>query len=721
MVKELKVSVVVVGRGDASRLERCLDSVFDQAAQCGELIVVSNKNNKIEDKFAGVKTLQLPNATYGHMVNAGIKLAQGKYVAILDANDFVDKGTFDELCKIADKNNADVVKSKFAYHYDDITKDSPFWNEAMGGVWCEWIRKIAKSNDVKDPAFDYYATRKVLNPINDENDWDAWLICNITPRLTGIYRRDFLLKNHIESSESNDPYYCGMGLWLEVALSSRRIVLANNYGLHIQQDNYKAVSSDDMQVVAEFDRVDKFMAARNITNRKVVGMFNVARLERCFYDLRRFKGSKRSELMHYMSRKFKQLSDNLKINWYCVSETDSNILDEIINNPDMALKRMDAKDKAKLSIIVPFYNVSSHIDKCLKSIVEQTMHDIEIICVDDGSPDDSIVTVLKYWHNDPRITLLYQDNSGVSTARNNAINYSNTPYICFCDSDDYVAPNMCELLYNNCVKSGADLAAGGIEPVYYTEYNFMRFERLSCDFRYYGLKEIDNDVIDTNVAVWNKIFRRSIINKYDIHFPGHMRCEDVYFTIAYLMMSKNIYFIKEKIYYYVHHKGSISVQMRQKNKHMHAALDNFKVVVRLFDDYVRRYDLLKQRKPYITWLLNMKIWCACNDCGEQYYSELNDMIRKFIKDNGAYMNNVDKTIVPDLIISFKRALAEKKYGLIFGKPRPLKAVTRMCKLRVMVRRVMYSFLPTWRKLDDINEKLDIIEHRISEVERMAKH
>lgn len=102
---------------------------------------------------------------------------------------------------------------------------------------------------------------------------------------------------------------------------------------------------------------------------------------------------------------------------------------------------------SKVSIIVPVYNVASYVDRCLKSLTNQTLEDIDIIIVDDGSTDDSYSICQKYAIDDERIQLVHKDNGGLSSARNFGLNYVKSEYVAFVDSDDYVAPKMFEILY----------------------------------------------------------------------------------------------------------------------------------------------------------------------------------------------------------------------------------------------------------------------------------
>lgn len=116
----------------------------------------------------------------------------------------------------------------------------------------------------------------------------------------------------------------------------------------------------------------------------------------------------------------------------------------------------------KVSIILPVYNVEKYIDRCLKSLVNQTMKEIEILIINDGTLDKSMEICEKYAKIDQRIKIYNKDNEGLGLTRNYGLKRASGEYICFVDSDDYVTDDMCELLYATAKKYEADIVYGGI-------------------------------------------------------------------------------------------------------------------------------------------------------------------------------------------------------------------------------------------------------------------
>lgn len=654
MKSQPKVTTIIIHQDAKSHLDEALHSVLNQTLDSVETIVASSSSAKpaVGDS---VELIYSKQSTYGELINLGIKQATGEYVAILDANDFIDSTLLGKLYRMAVTQRADIARSCFSYYYDDLTEKSPFYNKAMGGVWCEPMACLARDHDVRNWPYDKDNCNVVINP-RVEGGRQVWPIFTVAPRINGIYRRQWLIDNEIVASNSNNSYCCNVGFWVSAVAATHAIVFSNEYGWHYRQESDNCTNITDIN--KEFLRTEAKIDTNNSSDIMALQAINVAKMDSYFKVLRKLRSSQRKEFLCAMSREFKQIRDNLRLNWWCVNETDTYMLNEIIDNPQLALRRFDAVDKAKISVVVPFYNVSKYIGKCLDSIVNQTMKDLEIILVNDESPDDSIMTALEYYKKDPRITILYQNNKGLSGARNTGLWYSHAPFVYFADSDDYLFPNTCEVLYDNLIKSGADLTVGAIENEYHADYNSMRAERLGCMLRYHGLQKLDNDVIYTNIAVWNKLFRRSVINKYGLHFPEGLWYEDTYFVLAYMMLSDTVYFVSDPVYMYVHRAGSITSTTRERYSYNRKGLDNMRVTEWLFNDYVKKYDLLPKYKSFMSQWIVSRCDCALMSAGPDCIPDVNQMFKYFILRHKDYLDKVDPSLVGTLSKGYASVLKQ---------------------------------------------------------------
>lgn len=205
-----------------------------------------------------------------------------------------------------------------------------------------------------------------------------------------------------------------------------------------------------------------------------------------------------------------------------------------------------------ISIIVPVYNVEKHIKKCLDSIVNQTYKDLEIILVDDGSPDSSGAICDEYAKNDSRIKVIHKENGGQSSARNMGLDLASGEYVGFVDSDDTIELDAYEKLYN--AISGVDIAIGGHNEVKENEVKTCA-SKIKKDL---NEEELWQEIFGRlNNATWNKLYRRDLIKdiRFDLHF---MHGEDLIFNILYLEKAKTGRIINEPIYNYFKRGDSIT-------------------------------------------------------------------------------------------------------------------------------------------------------------------
>lgn len=217
-----------------------------------------------------------------------------------------------------------------------------------------------------------------------------------------------------------------------------------------------------------------------------------------------------------------------------------------------------------ISIIVPIYNSEKYLTKCLQSLLNQTLKDIDIICVIDGSTDNSQMICENFKVNDLRIKIFIQENQGPSGARNTGLANAKAKYIQFCDPDDFYNPDTCQIFYNTIIESNADLAVGSINIIY-DGVNSQPGDKEYYRIKNIGLNNIDEQVFrTTDVSLCNKIFKKSLIDMYKINFPDGLIYEDACFFYKYLYVCKTIYYIEEKLYNYVRHKNSIMTSTYNK-------------------------------------------------------------------------------------------------------------------------------------------------------------
>ncbi|MBI0037005.1 glycosyltransferase [Gilliamella sp. B14384H2] len=230
--------------------------------------------------------------------------------------------------------------------------------------------------------------------------------------------------------------------------------------------------------------------------------------------------------------------------------------------------------KPKLTIVVPVYNTEKYLRKCLDSLVNQTFKDIEILCINDGSGDNSHIILNEYAKKDSRIKIFNKANGGLSSARNVGIEHASGYYITFLDSDDYVESNAYELALSRFINDTVDLVHFSTNLVM-EENDCERYNHDYFQHKFSGLVKLTSYVINfMDVCAWNKIYKLSIIKDYSIRFPEGKLYEDNPFFWSYALVSDYVYFVPERLHNYLSRKNSImnltlQVQKNKENKLSH--------------------------------------------------------------------------------------------------------------------------------------------------------
>ena len=220
----------------------------------------------------------------------------------------------------------------------------------------------------------------------------------------------------------------------------------------------------------------------------------------------------------------------------------------------------------KVSIIVPVYNVEQYIEKCLETLVNQTLQEIEIILVNDGSTDGTKKKIEKFILQYPeKIKYLEKTNGGLSDARNYGIPSASGKYIGFVDSDDYVELNMFEEMFKKAEEENSDM----VEWDFIWEY--PNKQKIDIGRIYQNKKEA---FLYARVVAWNKLIRRETLEKANIKFPKGLRYEDTEFFYKLLPSLNKISFVKIPMVHYIQRSNSIANTQNERVKEIFDIWDN---------------------------------------------------------------------------------------------------------------------------------------------------
>lgn len=257
----------------------------------------------------------------------------------------------------------------------------------------------------------------------------------------------------------------------------------------------------------------------------------------------------------------------------------------------------------KVSVIIPVYNVEEYLRQALDSVVNQTLEDLEIICVDDCSTDNSLDILKEYASKDSRFKIYQQkENQGQGVARNIALDMATGEYIAFLDPDDWIEPNMYEEMYKMARINNAHIV--------YSDYEFY-FEDTKKTFRTNKSKELltrfqiklENNSSYSNKdikkasfralpnVVWNKLYKRDYINKLNVRFSHHRLIEDHIFSIPLKILSENNFYTHNTYYHYrVYDTSSTFSKEIPLNDVVFGEIKKFLIENNLSEEYEEEYN-----------------------------------------------------------------------------------------------------------------------------------
>lgn len=303
-----------------------------------------------------------------------------------------------------------------------------------------------------------------------------------------------------------------------------------------------------------------------------------------------------------------------------------------------------------ISIIVPIYKVENYIHKCIDSLVNQTYKNIEIILVDDGSPDNCGKICDKYASKDERIKVIHKENGGLSAARNDGMDFCTGEYVTFVDSDDYISYSFCEDLMNAIDENDVDIAICNVKR--FTDGEEVKEEKIKIETKIYNSEETIYNLIsvgDYYDCAWGKIYSRKVLE--GIYFPVGRIYEDSATTYKLYHRANKVAVINAKHYYYLTKRadsivGSTYTKKKQtdnylmieeRNKYLLKALPEMKHQINA--GYIRNALTLIER----TYL---------SDDLELINSEIVEKVEKKIKE---IMKDIDKNSFENILSNYKLA------------------------------------------------------------------
>ena len=558
MQSSVSVSVVVPVYNAADFLPETLKALSNQSLKEIEIICVNDGSTddslsmlkEFADKDSRIKVIDSVNEGAGAARNKGLAVAQGRYVSFLDADDIFDSKLLEIAYLRAEEKQADIV------FYD--------FESYVGQLQTKSKNRFSESVNLAEKKFSF----SLSNPA-------CW---------TKLYRRDFIQKNNLTFQNLSSCNDIGFS-WTALACA-KRIFYINQILLHYRRNTGTNISSNRYKkagnIIQAYSFIEEFLVKNHLDEK--LDLFRKTILSSFRYELTHFP----------------------------VDVSAADFLKDVERVLPKKYFEEFWEKIVKVTFIVPVFNVENYLKECLDSILNQTMREIEIICINDGSTDSSLEILKQYEKLDSRICIIDQKNQGLSVSRNNALAIARGLYAVFVDSDDYVRQDLAQIVF-------ARMSTNQLDMLSYSGCNFVdgttemlpneywEFKWLPKGFNTEAFTLTDVKPYLTRLAVSSCLtaYRIQFIKEQGFEFPKGLCFEDNLFFARAMMLANKRGIVLDKFYYRRLHSAQIT---QNWEKH--------------FSDYLKISDLL------LEWLKAH----AENSIFEKYrYSYLMGCINRFNK------------------------------------------------------------------------------------------
>lgn len=319
---------------------------------------------------------------------------------------------------------------------------------------------------------------------------------------------------------------------------------------------------------------------------------------------------------------------------------------------------------SKISVIVPIYNTEKYLERCIRSIMNQTYKNIEIIAVNDGSTDNSLGILEKLKCEDDRIIIINQENMGVSKARNKGLNCATGDFIGFVDSDDFIEKDMYEIMINHLIEENADLCR--IKAfIYNREGGIEEISKERNIYTYNNEVEIMNVYLqnELKIAVWDKLFRKSAVEK--IRFDSSLFNEDAAYVWEACLNSRKVVMDTKQLYHHIKRPNNslTSAPFSEDNLTLYKySKDNFKKLLNEYEDREQQAYLFYFNGLFHLLKVYKRDWDN-NNLPNLYKKEIIEIInelKKIINIHSEYINKFDLIHSKDII-----EILENRFNILY--------------------------------------------------------
>jgi glycosyltransferase involved in cell wall biosynthesis len=589
-----KVSILMPSLNVAEYIRECLDSVVNQTLKDIEIICIDADSTdgtleilrEYEKQDRRIHIIVSDKKSYGYQMNLGLDAANGEYIGIVEMDDWIEPDMFENLWKAASGHNVDIVKSNYYWYY---TKP-------------EVINKPFE-NLSKCPYEKTFSPQDVLQPLATAPS--IW---------SGIYRHTLIKDNKIRFNETPGASYQDTSFHFMVFTVAKTAFFLNKYYLHYRRDNEASSVNTGGKVyclVDEMHYYENFLETHPEAKASHIKQFMALKYDKYRWNYARIAPQFQWDFLTLVRREFLAHKEEglLEENRFDADAWTN--INEIINSPVQYFKNTCKKYSTRpvgeklppaemlkqslvecpdVSIIIPSYNNQDCIHRSLESAQRQTLKNIEIICVDDGSDDETVRIIMESAITDSRITVLRQVNQGQSSARNAGLQVAKGRYIQFLDSDDRLKEDAAatlvafadkkelEILYFEGISIYEPWELKEKYPYYIDAYEYETYQQKVLTGKEYfcSAREDGKYRVDIGMALFNRQF----LDVNHIRFIDGIIHEDHAFTFFTLLTAERVWHITEKLYFHYIRSNS-TVIVPKTIFHVYGYLTSYQVMFQI--------------------------------------------------------------------------------------------------------------------------------------------
>ncbi len=584
-----KVSIIIPVYNSSRFLRDCLDSALYQSLQEIEVICINDGStdssleilHEYEQRDSRIVVIDKPNSGYGNTMNRGIEAATGEYIAFLESDDCIEEDAYRRLASVADEFELDIVKGDY-FELRDFGVD----------------RKL----EYKRLANDESRYNRVVRPLDE-----PWTFYVPMMNCLGVMRRSFIERNGIRHLETPGASHQDMGFWWETFCCADRLMFIQEAFYMYRQDNENSSMKDSTTaffVLEEYAYMRRFLSERPTTQDEAFPIFFHRKFGSCMFAYKGAKEDIRLKFLEQLGSEFKEDYRTGCFTFERFSSKESDDLRWIMSDPEgyyfsrngdadrqtletvrqlaseasrlrrqvdwcmgelntarheeATLDEGDWQTDLLLSVVIPVYNSSEYLQAMLDSVLGQDFSSMEVICVDDGSTDDSLDVLTRFQSDNASIKVLSQPNNGQSAARNVGLRHAKGKYVYFMDSDDALEPGCFDLLIHHAEADSLDLLYFDARTSYDSEDLHTRFSTFDGNYQRpsnLGFVEAGPEMFLAmkkakayRVSPCMLLIRRRYLEENSIVFLEGCIYEDNAFMLRCLLSAKRVSHINEAFY-----------------------------------------------------------------------------------------------------------------------------------------------------------------------------